>query len=105
MASRWVVEIRDEGRGAFTHLRRELGLPDAIAAVQEVSKGKVTTDPQHHSGEGIFFSSKVVDLFELSSAGLVWVVDNVRGDQALGSSDVIVGTTDDWRSTWTARDR
>ncbi|MBW3604305.1 MAG: DUF4325 domain-containing protein [Actinobacteria bacterium] len=91
--ARWVIEVRDEGRGAFSHLTRHLGLDNPIAAVQEVSKGKVTTDPQHHTGEGIFFSSKAVDVFELASAGLVWVVDNQRGDHALGTSDVVAGTT------------
>lgn len=90
---RWVLEVRDEGRGAFAHLQDELGLSDPITAVQEVSKGKVTTDPEHHTGEGIFFSSKAVDVFELADAGLVWVVDNLRGDQALGTGDVVRGTT------------
>ena len=90
---RWVIEVRDAGRGAFAHLQQDLRLEDPIAAVQEVSKGKVTTDPQHHTGEGIFFSSKAVDVFELASTGLAWVVDNLRGDQALGVGDVVVGTT------------
>jgi hypothetical protein len=46
----------------------------------------------HHTGEGIFFTSKSVDVFELESAGFTWVVDNRRGDHALGGSEVTEGT-------------
>jgi hypothetical protein len=53
---------------------------------------KLTTDPVDHTGEGIFFTSKSVDVFELESAGFTWVVDNRRGDHALGGSEVTEGT-------------
>lgn len=35
-------------------------------------KGKLTTDPERHSGEGIFFSSKVMDSFFIFSDGKVF---------------------------------
>ncbi len=76
--------ISDEGVGAFERVRRTKNLEDRIAAIQEISKGKLTTDPQRHSGQGIFFTSKAVELFSLSSNGLRWVVDNTRNDVAVG---------------------
>lgn len=89
-------EVRDEGVGAFTNLRDTLELEDLYDALGQLTKGKTTTDPDHHPGEGIFFSSKAVDVFVLESAGLRWTVDNVRGDQAVGRSDVTRGTRVRW---------
>jgi len=86
------VEIADDGEGVFAHLLTGLDLPDLFAAVQELSKGKRTTAPDRHSGEGIFFTSKAVDLFTLAANGIVWTVDNLRRDEALGVSAVRVGT-------------
>ena len=84
--------ITDDGDGAFSHLRRGLGLADDFEAISTLSKGKQTTCPQRHTGEGIFFTSKVNDLFRLSSNGKRWTVDSVRGDQAVGVSSVERGT-------------
>ena len=89
-------EVLDRGRGALPNLREGLGLADVYDALGELSKGKTTTDPDRHTGEGIFFSSKAVDVFTLESGGLRWSVDNVRDDQAVGTSDVVVGTRVRW---------
>jgi anti-sigma regulatory factor (Ser/Thr protein kinase) len=86
------IEIADDGVGAFAHLRDRLGLPDTFAAIQQLSKGKETTAPERHSGEGIFFTSKAVDRFELESSGLRWVVDDRQDDQAVGDSPRQTGT-------------
>jgi anti-sigma regulatory factor (Ser/Thr protein kinase) len=92
-ADQWSFEIRDYGVGAFSKLRGGLHLASDFEAVQELSKGKRTTDRAHHTGEGIFFTSKVVDLFRLSSAGVRWTVDNLRHDTALGLVPVAEGTS------------
>lgn len=86
------IEIADDGVGAFAHLRDRLGLPDTFAAIQQLSKGKETTAPERHTGEGIFFTSKAVDRFELESSDLRWVVDNRYDDQAVGDSPRQTGT-------------
>ena len=39
----------------------------AGTAIAEFNKGKRTTMPDRHSGEGIFFTSRVMDLFEIES--------------------------------------
>jgi len=57
-----------------------------------LSKGRRTTAPDHHTGEGIFFTSKAVALFELQANAMVWVVDNRREEQAVGESRVVRGT-------------
>ena len=88
----WSFEIADPGDGVFPHLRSGLGLGDLFAAIQELTKGRATTAPERHTGGGIFFASKAVDMFTLESAGLAWTVDNLRGDQAIGTSAVTSGT-------------
>jgi len=84
--------VADDGDGAFAHLRRGLGLADDLEAISELTKGKRTTWKERHTGEGIFFTSKQVDIFQLSSNWLRWTVDNVRQDQAVGRSNVHIGT-------------
>jgi anti-sigma regulatory factor (Ser/Thr protein kinase) len=78
--------VADEGVGVFENVREKLGLESGIAALQEISKGKVTTQPERHSGEGIFFTSKMARTFELEANGLVWIVDNTRDDQAISEA-------------------
>ncbi len=89
----WSFEVRDYGIGAFPKLREGLHLASEFEAVQELSKGKRTTDREHHTGEGIFFTSKVVDFFRLESSGVRWSVDNLRHDTALGLVPMIEGTS------------
>lgn len=90
--NRLSFEIVDEGRGIFAHLRKTLRLGSDLEALQALSKGKLTTLPKGHTGEGIFFTSKVADLFELESRGLRWIVDNVREDVAVGVTPYRKGT-------------
>ncbi|MEZ5087446.1 MAG: MerR family DNA-binding transcriptional regulator [Tessaracoccus sp.] len=84
--------IADDGRGVFSHVREGLGLESDLAAAAELTKGKRTTFKERHTGEGIFFTSKVVNLFRLSANGIRLTVDNDRGDSALGVSPVRKGT-------------
>ena len=85
--------ISDNGVGVFERIRTGLDLADVFAAIAELTKGKRTTDPAAHTGEGIFFTSKAVDIFVLESNGVRWTVDNKRTDDAVGTSAVSHGTT------------
>lgn len=85
-------EVRDEGVGVFERLRSAFGLESEFEAAQELTKGKVTTAPDRHSGEGIFFTSKAVDRFELESGRTRWIVAARRGDVALGTCEPRRGT-------------
>lgn len=64
------IVISDDGVGIFHKIQNELGLLDERHAIFELSKGKLTTDPRNHSGEGIFFTSRMFDKFEILSGGL-----------------------------------
>lgn len=64
------VAISDDGIGIFAKIATELGLPDMRQALFELSKGKLTTAPSKHSGEGVFFTSRMFDLFEISANNL-----------------------------------
>jgi anti-sigma regulatory factor (Ser/Thr protein kinase)/uncharacterized protein (DUF1330 family) len=90
-ATLW-FEVEDAGTGAFERVRAALGLGDHLTALQEISKGKLTTAPDRHSGEGLFFTSKMGDRFELAANGLSWLVDNRRQDHAIGSAPAQPGT-------------
>jgi excisionase family DNA binding protein len=83
------ILISDDGVGAFENMRSKLELPDQFASVEELSKGKQTTDPARHSGEGIFFTSKAVAVFVLEANGLRWIVDNDRSDTAVGAGGAV----------------
>jgi hypothetical protein len=61
------VLIADEGEGIFVKIQRALGLHDPREAILELAKGKLTTAPEQHTGEGIFFTSRAVDSFEIES--------------------------------------
>ena len=59
--------IVDDGVGIFRKIQKALNLLDERHAVLELSKGKLTTDPSRHSGEGIFFTSRMFDDYAILS--------------------------------------
>lgn len=67
--------VADEGEGIFLKIQRALNLYDPREAILELAKGKLTTDPVNHSGEGIFFSSKVFDAYDIRSGNLHFMHD------------------------------
>jgi DNA-binding transcriptional regulator GbsR (MarR family) len=60
--------ITDRGVGIFNKIRQKFDLPDNMSAIQELLKGKKTSAPEKHSGQGIFFTSKMADAFLIESA-------------------------------------
>jgi len=73
-------EVADSGVGVFANIQHKLKLQDELAAIGELMKGKTTTDPEHHTGEGIFFTSKAADEFVLESHSLRLRVNNKIND-------------------------
>ena len=63
------LAIYDDGVGIFRKIQQALALLDERHAVLELAKGKLTTDPARHTGEGIFFTSRVLDGFQILSGG------------------------------------
>lgn len=80
------VTVQDDGVGVFETIREGFALPSVLDSLVELTKGKRTTAPSRHAGEGLFFTSKAVDLFDLSANGLRFIVDNRIDDIATGSS-------------------
>lgn len=64
------LSIHDNGVGIFRKIQSVLDLLDERHAVLELAKGKLTTDPDRHTGEGIFFTSRMFDEFEILSGGI-----------------------------------
>jgi anti-sigma regulatory factor (Ser/Thr protein kinase) len=64
------LSIMDDGVGIFKKIQDALGLPDEKQAIFELSKGKLTTDSANHSGQGIFFTSRIVNGFDILSGGV-----------------------------------
>ncbi|MBS4069034.1 MAG: DUF4325 domain-containing protein [Sulfurimonas sp.] len=61
------ISVMDDGIGIFRKIRRDFELDDDRHAILELSKGKLTSDPSRHSGEGIFFTSRMFDRFAILS--------------------------------------
>lgn len=73
-------EIRDQGIGVFHSIASKLHLEDEEAALIELLKGKTTTMREAHTGEGIFFTSRVADRFVLRSHRIQVEWDRARDD-------------------------
>jgi anti-sigma regulatory factor (Ser/Thr protein kinase) len=86
--------ITDDGVGIFAKIRAALNLEDERHAVLELSKGKFTTDPDRHSGEGVFFTSRMFEEFDIIS-GEVHFSHSIgeRGDWIFEQNDRRNGTS------------
>jgi anti-sigma regulatory factor (Ser/Thr protein kinase) len=67
------ITITDNGVGIFKKIQRAMRFPNARYSTLELAKGKFTTDPERHTGEGIFFTSKMLDSFDISSGGVYFL--------------------------------
>lgn len=74
------LNIYDNGIGIFNKVKNAFGLENERASVLELTKGKLTTDPEHHTGEGIFFTSRAVDEFTIVSSRLAYIKNNLEDD-------------------------
>jgi anti-sigma regulatory factor (Ser/Thr protein kinase)/DNA-binding transcriptional ArsR family regulator len=64
------MRVSDDGVGIFRKIRAAFHLSDDKQAIFELSKGKLTTDVVNHSGQGIFFTSRLVNAFDILSGGV-----------------------------------
>jgi len=62
--------IVDDGIGIFSSIASYLNLRNNEKSIVELFKGGVTTKPDNHSGQGIFFSSKMFDNFSIHANGI-----------------------------------
>jgi biotin operon repressor len=88
------LSIFDNGIGIFKKIQTELGLEDQPHAILELAKGKLTTDPEHHTGEGIFFSSRMFNRFTILSGKLYFAHNEIGHDWLLGFEEDDAGQTE-----------
>lgn len=77
--------VSDSGVGVFRNIMKKKNLKSEIEAIQDLLKGKTTTMPKSHSGEGIFFTSKAGDVFILDSFGYQLAINTIKPDVAIRS--------------------
>lgn len=88
------LEIIDLGIGIFEKIKIDFNLNDHLEAIQELVKGKLTSDPSRHSGEGIFFTSRMFDYFAIHSGSLSYVHNAEKSDWLFEyNKDNILGTS------------
>src|SRR3989344_4217115 len=75
-----IFVVNDFGIGVFRNVMKKRSLRSELEAMQDLLKGKTTTQPHSHTGEGIFFTSKIADIFILESYGYKLRVDNTIKD-------------------------
>jgi len=90
-----MVMIADRGVGVFKKIANACGFSDYREAAIKLHQGKFTTDSSKHSGEGIFFTSRVFDTFTISANGLIylkrngsdadWYIENRKEQEAEGT--------------------
>jgi anti-sigma regulatory factor (Ser/Thr protein kinase) len=74
------IMVRDDGIGIFKKISDSLGLTDPREAILHLTKGKFTTDSKNHTGQGIFFTSRMFDSFAIMSHELVYVRTRAEDD-------------------------
>ncbi len=57
--------VSDNGHGLFRNIAKAFAIDNPQAAMLELSKGKLTSQPLRHSGHGLFFTSRLADVFDL----------------------------------------
>lgn len=88
------IILMDDGVGIFKKIQNQFRLLDERHAVLELSKGKLTTDPDNHSGEGIFFTSRMFDKFMILSGETFFSHEfGELGDWILESEESSPGTS------------
>ena len=85
-------KIIDKGVGIFNNIKSKKKLKNEKEAIEDLLKGKQTTEPQAHRGEGIFFTSKVATAFTIQSNTKKIVFDNLIKDVFIKDSKPTKGT-------------
>ncbi len=71
------IQIMDNGVGIYNKIQSCFKQKTINQVILDLFKGKLTTDPSRHSGEGIFFTSKIMDRFYAISNGYIFTHSNV----------------------------
>jgi anti-sigma regulatory factor (Ser/Thr protein kinase) len=85
-------DVVDFGIGIFENLIHSRHLASVEEAIQDLLKGKQTTMPEEHSGEGIFFTRRIADIFIIKSSCKKLIFDNAKNDFTVSSTKPFFGT-------------
>jgi anti-sigma regulatory factor (Ser/Thr protein kinase) len=88
-----LVQVLDDGIGIFRKIKAAFNLEDETQAILELAKGKLTTDPDRHSGQGIFFASRMLDEFTILSRGAYFSHKAARRDDLILDIDDLDSST------------
>lgn len=70
------ILIADFGIGIFEKIKNYYNYDSIDDVISELFKGKLTTDSNNHSGEGIFFTSRLMDQFSAVSSKKIFTHNN-----------------------------
>jgi anti-sigma regulatory factor (Ser/Thr protein kinase) len=86
-------EIRDPGIGVFHSIASKVHLEEEQSALVELLKGRTTTMREAHTGEGIFFTSRVADRFVLRSHRIQVEWSRAKDDVFVSARRFLGGTS------------
>ncbi len=89
----FAFDVRDPGIGVFHSIASKLRLEDEQRAMLELLKGRTTTMREAHTGEGIFFTSRVADRFVLRSHRIQLEWSRAKDDVFVSSPRFLKGTS------------
>lgn len=87
-----LFEVIDKGIGIFNNIMQKRNLHSEMEAIQDLLKGKQSTAPQVHSGEGIFFTSKAAEILIIQSSHKKLIFNNLLQDIFIKDIKNIIGT-------------
>lgn len=96
-ASGVVFDVRDRGIGIFNNIKKKKKLKNEFEAIQDLLKGKQTTMPKEHTGEGIFFTSKAGDMLTIQSSRKKLIFNNILDDIFIKDAKKTIGTKINFR--------
>lgn len=64
--------VSDDGCGLFSRIAQSFDIDDPALAMLELSKGKLTSAPERHSGHGLFFTARLGDVFDIHANASAW---------------------------------
>jgi anti-sigma regulatory factor (Ser/Thr protein kinase) len=79
--------VIDYGVGIFDKIQKDFDLIDPRGALLELAKGKLTSDKTRHSGEGIYYTSRMFDGFSIRSGYLYYSREMVGTEWLIETED------------------
>jgi len=87
------LTITDDGVGIFRRLRNHHSLVDNGHAALEITKGRLTTSPETHSGGTLFFAMKMFDRFSIHSEDTMFIHHGQTGETSMEGAPIKIRGT------------